>query len=143
MTTSQSPQEAQQYLTFRTLNEEYAIRVLKIKEILRYGEVTRVPSTPPSIRGVINVRGSVVPVIDLAVRFGADPKETTKWTCIVIVETVIDGLSAVMGVVADSVQEVVDFSEMDVNVTSPRSGEAVSPRDYLGKVSAWYFGHAT
>src|SRR5512143_3553897 len=78
--------DQQQYLTFTLGDEMFAIGSLAIREIIEYGHLTEVPMTPPFIRGVINLRGAVVPVIDLAVRFGRAAREDTKRTCIVIIE---------------------------------------------------------
>jgi purine-binding chemotaxis protein CheW len=103
-----------QYLTFRIAGEEYAIGILRVKEILQYEAVTRVPRTPPWIRGVINLRGSVVPVVDLAVKFGLPESAVSGTTCIVIVEVALDGEQAVMGVMADSVSQVVDLAAADI-----------------------------
>jgi purine-binding chemotaxis protein CheW len=75
-----------QYLTFQLAGEEYAVNILQVKEIIAYGTLTTVPQTPPSIRGVINLRGSVVPVVDLALKFGLNASPVTNRTCIVIVE---------------------------------------------------------
>ncbi|HXN05484.1 MAG TPA: chemotaxis protein CheW, partial [Nitrospiria bacterium] len=75
-----------QFLTFFIGGEEYAIEILQVKEIIEFGMVTRVPGVPASVRGVINLRGSVVPVIDLAVKFALPPIAITKQTCVVIVE---------------------------------------------------------
>jgi purine-binding chemotaxis protein CheW len=103
-----------QYLTFYLGQDEYAVAVLSVKEIIEYGVVTRVPTTPSYIRGVINLRGSVVPVIDLAVRFGLPESAVSRRTCIVIVETMLLGERVVMGVVADSVSQVIEFSPDDI-----------------------------
>ena len=83
-------EEQQQYLTFSLGSEMFAIGILAIREIIEYGNLTEVPMMPPFIRGVINLRGAVVPVIDLAVRFGRQAQENSKRTCIVIVEIVSD-----------------------------------------------------
>ena len=82
---------AKQYLTFFLADEQYAVGVLSVKEIIEYGIVTKVPTTPPYIRGVINLRGSVVPVIDLAVKFGLPAVPVSRRTCIVIMETTLVG----------------------------------------------------
>ena len=103
-----------QYLTFRLAGEEYGVGILRVREILEYDTVTRVPATPPYFRGVINLRGSVVPVIDLAVKFGLPESQTTKRTCIVIVEAELDGSPTVMGIMADAVSEVVDLGPDDI-----------------------------
>src|SRR6267154_2990237 len=82
----ESGQKVQQHLTFMIGGEEYAVSLLKVKEIIEYDTVTEVPKTPEWIRGVINLRGSVVPVIDLAVKFRQAPSVAGKLTCIVITE---------------------------------------------------------
>jgi purine-binding chemotaxis protein CheW len=101
--------EQQQYLTFILGDEMFAIGILSIREIIEYGHLTEVPMTPPFIRGVINLRGAVVPVIDLAVRFGREPRETTKRTCIVIIEVEAEKGRQEMGIVVDSVSEVLEI----------------------------------
>ena len=103
-----------QYLTFHLAGEEYAVGILQVKEIITYGALTKVPQTPPSIRGVINLRGNVVPVVDLALKFGMAPGPVTERTCIVIVEVDIDEERTVMGIVADSVSQVVDLLPGDI-----------------------------
>lgn len=103
-----------QYLTFRIAGEEYAVGILRVKEIVEYGAVTKVPQTPPWIRGVINLRGSVVPVIDLAVKFGLESSPITKWACIIFIELELDSELVVMGVVADAVSQVVDLAAEDI-----------------------------
>ncbi len=113
------PGEQTQYLTFCIASEEYAVGVLHVKEIIQYESVTRVPSTPPWIRGVINLRGGVVPVIDLAVKFGLGASATTPLTCIVIVELNLNGQSTVMGILADSVRQVVEFGPGDIQPPPP------------------------
>ena len=99
-----------QYLTFFLAGEEYAITILQVTDIIECGAVTRVPGTPPWIRGVHNLRGTVVPVIDLAIKFGLPATEITRRTCIVIVELRADDETLIMGVMADSVHQVVDFT---------------------------------
>jgi purine-binding chemotaxis protein CheW len=106
-----------QYLSFSLRGTEYAVGILKVKEILQYEATTRVPSTPRSVRGVINLRGQVVPVVDLAAKFGLGETEPSRLTCILIVEALLDGAPAVVGVMADSVQEVVELGAEDVEPT--------------------------
>jgi purine-binding chemotaxis protein CheW len=118
-----------QYLTFFIGDEEYAVGILRVREIIQYGGVTRVPRTPPWVRGVINLRGSVVPVIDLAVRFDQQPCAPTRSTCIVIAEVELESESLVVGVLADSVSQVVDLPEADVQ-PAPSFGTRVRV-DYL------------
>lgn len=106
--------ERQQYLAFTLAGGEYAVGILKVKEILQYEELTRVPSTPRSIRGVLNLRGSVIPVVDLAVKFGLPEPAVTKRTCVLVVETAFGGVPTVMGLVADAVSEVIELGHDDV-----------------------------
>jgi purine-binding chemotaxis protein CheW len=110
----QAPVEQHQYLTFFLGGEEYGIGILRVKEILEYDTLTKVPTTPSFIRGVINLRGSVVPVVDLAVKFGLPETPVTKRTCIVIVEVALDGQPTVMGVLADAVSQVMDLTAADI-----------------------------
>ena len=125
MTSAIEALERVQHLTFALAGEEFAIEILSVKEIIEYTPPTTVPMTPSSIRGVINVRGSVVPVVDLAVRFGLPPSEVTKRTCIIIVELAIDGLETTMGVVADTVNEVTPLTAEDIE-PPPNFGTKVS-----------------
>ena len=106
--------EQHQYLTFLLADEMFAIGILSIREIIEYGVVTDVPMTPPFIRGVLNLRGAVVPVIDLALRFGRPARENTKRTCIVIVEIEAANGSQQMGVVVDAVNEVLEIPASEV-----------------------------
>jgi purine-binding chemotaxis protein CheW len=108
-----------QYLTFFVGGEEYAVNILKVKEIIEYDTVTAVPNTAPWIRGVTNLRGNVVPVIDLAVKFGLPASQVSKLSCIVITEVSFDGDNLTMGVMADSVSQVLDFSENDIEAPPP------------------------
>lgn len=108
-----------QYLTFFVAGEEYAVSILKVKEIIEYDTVTVVPNTAPWIRGVTNLRGNVVPVIDLAVKFGLPASQVSKFSCIVITEVSYDGEKLTMGVVADSVSQVVDFLENEIEAPPP------------------------
>ena len=103
-----------QYLTFSIAGETYATEILQVKEILRYDVITKVPSTPPSIRGVLNLRGSVVPVVDLAVKFGLPPSPVTRFSCVIIVEVGVDGERNTMGLMADSVSQVIDLGAGDI-----------------------------
>lgn len=100
----------QQFLTFLLGGEPFAINILVIKEIIEYGSLTTVPLMPDFIRGVLNLRGQVLPVIDLAARFGRAPADVARRTCIVIVEMDNDGEKQEVGVVVDSVSEVMDIA---------------------------------
>lgn len=106
--------EQGQYLTFTLRREMYAIGILAIKEILEYGRVTTVPLTPSFIRGVINLRGSVVPVVDLSARFGGEASEITKRSCVVIVEVANGEGKLDIGVVVDAVSEVLEIPESEI-----------------------------
>ena len=135
MSAVQEAVEQTQYLSFSLAGEEYAIGILRVREILEYDTVTTVPQTPPWIRGVINLRGSVVPVVDLAVKFGLPATPLTKRTCIVIVEVDLEGTQTVMGVMADAVSQVMDLAPQDIEAP-PAFGTRVRV-DYLrgmGKV---------
>jgi len=101
--------QTRQYLTFTLGSEVFAIGILAIKEIIEYSTLTTVPMMPPYVRGVINLRGAVVPVLDLAVRFGKAPSPVTKKTCIVIVEITTAGAHQDVGVVVDAVDSVLDI----------------------------------
>ncbi|HWZ43325.1 MAG TPA: chemotaxis protein CheW [Candidatus Saccharimonadales bacterium] len=111
--------QPQQYLTFFTAGEEYAVGILKVKEIVEYSAVTTVPNMPAWIRGVTNLRGSVVPVVDLAVKFGLPPSAITKLSCIVITEVTYEGDVLTMGVLSDSVNQVIDYQEDDIEAPPP------------------------
>jgi len=112
--TGQEDEEQNQYLTFLLGEEMFAIGILSIREIIEYGFVTDVPMTPPFIRGVLNLRGAVVPVVDLAQRFGRQTRENTKRTCIVIVEIESPRGSHEMGIVVDAVSEVLEIPYDDI-----------------------------
>jgi purine-binding chemotaxis protein CheW len=108
------PTEPAQYLTFMLAGETFAIGILAIKEIIEYNSLTEVPMMPACVRGVINLRGAVVPVMDLLARFGRAPSATTKRTCIVIVELSAGSERQVVGVVVDAVNEVLDIDPVDI-----------------------------
>lgn len=112
--TTQNEASLAQYLSFQVAGESYAVGVLQAREIIEYTTVTRVPHAPPAVRGVINLRGSVVPVVDLAVKFGLPESAIGRRTCVVIVECVIDGEPTVMGVMADAVNHVLDLGPADI-----------------------------
>lgn len=121
--------EVMQYLTFQLGGEEYALGILRVREIIQWQEVTRVPTAPAAIRGVLNLRGSVVPVVDLGVRFGLGATEPTRRTCIVIVEVDGEGERTVMGIIADAVSQVMELGEGDIE-PPPSFGTRVR-MDYL------------
>jgi purine-binding chemotaxis protein CheW len=123
--------EQQQYLTFQMSDDEYAVGIPHVREIIEYSTVTRVPKAPAWIRGVINVRGSVVPVVDLAVKFGVAARPVTKTTCIIILEITLDGEDSIMGVIADAVNEVTSFTAEDIE-KAPSFGTRVRVEYLLG-----------
>jgi purine-binding chemotaxis protein CheW len=125
---ARTPDRAQ-YLTFSLSGGEYAIAVLRVREIIEYEAVTRVPSTPAFLRGVINLRGSVVPVVDLARKFRLAESPVTKRTCIIIAEVESETGRIVMGVLADAVNQVVDFRPDEIE-PPPSFGTPVRV-DYL------------
>jgi len=106
--------EAEQYLTFVIGGEGYAVRILQVREILRFEAITPVPTAPPAIRGVLNLRGRVVPVVDPAVRFGRPPSELTRLSCIIVVETEQCGERLTMGLLVDSVSQVVELADAEI-----------------------------
>ena len=103
-----------QFLTFYLAEEEYAVTILKVTEILECAVLTKVPGTPVWIRGVINLRGAVVPVVDLAVKFGLAPTSITRRTCVVMVELEHEGERLVLGVMADAVNQVVELGPDEI-----------------------------
>lgn len=113
--------ETKQYLTF-TLNEElFAVEIMKVREVLDYTTITKVPRTPEYMLGVINLRGSVVPVFDMRVKFGIRHGEKTVNTCIIILEISMESESIVIGALVDSVQEVFELDPSQIE-PPPRLG---------------------
>jgi purine-binding chemotaxis protein CheW len=106
--------EPTQYLTFMLSGETFAIAILGIKEIIEYAGLTEVPMMPACVRGVINLRGSVVPVVDLPARFGRPSSPVTKRTCIVIVEIEVENERHVIGAIVDAVNEVLEIASSDI-----------------------------
>lgn len=121
--------EQQQYLTFLLSGEECAINILKVREIIEYDTVTTVPKMPSWVRGVINLRGAVVPVVSLAAKFGMQEKLLSKTTCIVIVEALFEGQESIVGLIADAVNQVLELSPEDIQPV-PDFGTRVK-MDYL------------
>jgi purine-binding chemotaxis protein CheW len=113
--------ETNQYLTFKLGAEVFALDIRKVREVLEFTSVTKVPRTPPFMRGVINLRGGVVPVVDMRLKFGMDSTEKTVNTCIIIAEIVIDDETTILGALADSVQEVIELEPGQVE-PPPRMG---------------------
>jgi len=113
--------EITQYLTFKLDDEVFALDIGKVREVLDYTSITKVPRTPEFMRGVINLRGSVVPVVDLRLKFGMSKTEKTVNTCIIIVEVTVDEETTVLGALADSVQEVLDLEPGNIE-PAPKIG---------------------
>jgi len=107
-------EEQQQYLTFMLSGETYAVSIVRIKEIIQYGQVTEVPRMPDFIRGVINLRGAVVPVIDLSARFGKPPTRVGRRNCIIIIEVDIGDETQSVGVMVDAVNAVLDIPANEI-----------------------------
>jgi purine-binding chemotaxis protein CheW len=107
--------ETSQYMTFKLGNELFAVKVSQVREVLEIPQITRVPSAPDYMRGVVNLRGQAIPVVDLRVRFGLPPVANTANTRIIVMELELDGEAAVLGGIADSVHEVIDLEPDSIN----------------------------
>lgn len=116
---------ATQYLTFKLEEETFALDIAKVREVLDFTRVAKVPRTPDFMRGVINLRGNVVPVVDLRLKFGMSRTEKTANTCVIITEVSLDGEVVVLGCMADSVQEVLDLEPGQIR-PPPRIGTRVN-----------------
>jgi len=110
-----------QYLTYRLEDEVFALDIAKVREVLDFTSITKVPQTPDFMCGVINLRGSVVPVIDMRLKFGMPATEQTVNSCIIITEVELDGETTVLGALADSVQEVLDMGDDEIE-PAPKIG---------------------
>jgi len=119
------------YLTFSMANEEYGIGILKIKEIIGMMPITSVPQTPAFVKGVINLRGKVIPVVDLRLRFGMEEMEYTERTCIIVVEIASRAGTVLMGIVVDAVSEVLNIKGEDIEDT-PTFGAKLDTDYILG-----------
>lgn len=113
--------ETSQYLTFKLDQETYALDITQVREVLDFSEFTKVPRMPEFMRGVINLRGGVVPVVDLRLKFGMTRTEKTIDTCVIIIDLDIDGQDTLLGALADSVQEVLSI-EPDQILSPPKIG---------------------
>jgi purine-binding chemotaxis protein CheW len=114
---------AGKYMTFQLAREEYGLEILKVREIIGLLEITRVPRTREFIRGVINLRGKVIPVIDLRLKFGMERCETTDQTVIIVVQCAVDGRALTMGLLVDQVLEVLTIDADHIEPT-PSLGQA-------------------
>ncbi len=112
------------YLTFSLSEEQFGLEILKVREIIGFMEITAVPQTPGYIKGVINLRGQVIPVVDLRAKFGMETTETTEETCIIVVEIEQQARRFNTGIVVDCVQEVLDIVD-----------DAIEPAPHLGAIN--------
>lgn len=117
--------EENQFLTFTLDGEVFAMAIFKVREVLDFTELTKVPQMPSSMRGVINLRGKVVPVVDMRLKFAMLENEPTVNTCIIIIDVIMDGNTCVLGALVDSVQEVLDI-EPDMIEPPPRIGSKLN-----------------
>lgn len=128
---AQTDARAGKYLTFHLINEEFGVRVLKVREIMGVQEITAVPQTPSHVKGVINLRGKVVPVVDLRLKFGLPAAEYNQRTCIIVVQVQGDSGPILMGVVVDAVSEVVNLTAAEIEDT-PDFGQDAAAHYLLG-----------
>ncbi|MGE5295923.1 MAG: chemotaxis protein CheW [Solirubrobacterales bacterium] len=119
------------YLTFSLGAEQYGLEILKVREIIGYIDVTAVPQTPHDVKGVINLRGQVIPVVDLRAKFGMETAEVTEQTCIIVVEITQSGRKFNTGIVVDRVQEVLDIAGENIE-EAPQFGSSVETDFILG-----------
>ncbi len=124
-------ERAGKYLVFELGTEECGIRVMKVREIMGVQDITAVPQTPHYVKGVINLRGKVVPVIDLRLKFGLPERAYDQRTCIVVVQVQLTGSAVQMGIVVDSVSEVLNLAEGDTEDT-PDFGAGITTAYLLG-----------
>jgi purine-binding chemotaxis protein CheW len=117
--------KSEKYLTFNLSGEQYGLEILKVKEIIGLMEITRVPRIPDFVRGVINLRGKVIPIIDLRKKFDMESTEDTEHTCIIVVDIMQDNVSLQIGIVVYSVSEVIDISDDAIEET-PTFGTSTS-----------------
>jgi len=123
------------YLTFTLADEDFGLEILKVREIIGMLDITAIPQTPPYIKGVINLRGRVIPVIDLRLKFGLPPVEYGERTCIIVVEVKTALGPVQMGVVVDTVSEVVNVNGADIE-PAPSFGSRFDTRTILGLAKA-------
>jgi purine-binding chemotaxis protein CheW len=123
--------KAGKYLTFALGAEEYGLEILKVREIFGYMEITAVPQTPAHVKGVINLRGQVIPVVDLRMKFGMQEIELTEETCIIVVEIATSDSQFETGIIVDHVSEVLDVDGADID-DAPQFGSSVNTDFILG-----------
>ena len=123
------------YLTFSLVGEEYGIGILKVKEIIGMMAITMVPQTPAFVKGVINLRGKVIPVVDLRLKFGLESMDYMERTCIIVVEIGRENGQVLIGIVVDSVSEVLNIKTGDIEET-PNFGNQLNTDYILGLAKA-------
>ena len=123
--------KAGKYLTFKLGAEEYGLEILKVQEIIKMMDITRVPRTPAFVRGVINLRGKVIPVVDLRLKFCMESRENTDKTCVIVVQVSQENGSVTMGTLVDEVSEVLDINGEQIE-PSPEFGTSVNTDFILG-----------
>lgn len=121
----------QKLLTFSLGSEGYGVSILKVKEIIGMMDITPVPRTPEFIKGVINLRGKIIPVMDLRIKFGMAPQEYNERTCIIVAEVAMNGVQKLLGVVVDMVSEVVTITDEQIE-PPPEYGTAMEHNSILG-----------
>jgi len=119
------------YLTFKLGEEDYGLEILKVQEIIKMMGITRVPRTPEFVRGVINLRGKVIPVIDIRQKFRMEVVDETEKTCIIVVQVILGDVTVTMGLVVDEVSEVLDIVSENIE-PSPEMGTSVDSNFILG-----------
>jgi len=124
---AKTDERAGKYLTFQLGREEFAIQVLKVREIMGIQDITAVPQTPSYVKGVINLRGKVVPVVDLRLKFRLPEMEYTPRTCIIVVQISLDASTLLMGIVVDGVSEVLNLAGGDIEDTPEFGSGVVTP----------------
>jgi len=122
---------AGKYLTFKLAEEEFGLEILKVQEIIQMQAVTRVPRTPDYVRGAINLRGKVIPVIDLRKKFSLDMTKDTEKTCIIVVQIAQNDAKVTMGIIIDEVKEVLDIRAENIEET-PSFGSSINTEFILG-----------
>jgi purine-binding chemotaxis protein CheW len=122
---------AGKYLTFKLGGETYGLEILKVQEIIGMMKVTKVPRTPDFVRGVINLRGKVIPVVDIRLKFGMDEAEETERTCIIVVQVNFEGGKVTMGSIVDEVSEVINIERDQIEPT-PALGAGIDTDFILG-----------
>jgi purine-binding chemotaxis protein CheW len=132
-TTTATADLAGKYLTFALAEEEYGLPVLRVREIIKMMDITEVPQVPSHVKGVLNLRGKVIPVIDLRLKFGFAQVEVTSRTCIIVVEVALASSRVMMGIIVDHVSEVLNIMADEIEQT-PQFGDRVAT-DYMKGVA--------